>query len=76
MSDTDTAPPEGRQPSSEVGIYLYKHEHDWREVGAQRYPVGTWHPVFRCTRCQDVICDLHVEVDQPEGYEEDPNAEA
>lgn len=63
---TAPAPTSTRQPTSEVGAYLYRHTHRWVEVGSERYPVGTWHPVFRCTQCQDVICDLHVEVDGPE----------
>lgn len=60
------AEPPKRQPTSETGIWLYRHEHRWTEVGLQRYPSGTWHPVFRCSRCQDVICDIFVEVDPPE----------
>lgn len=50
-------------PTSNTGIYLFQHEHRWRYAGARRYPVGTWHPLFRCEVCTDVICDLHVTLD-------------
>lgn len=54
-----------RQPTSEVGIWIYQHQHDWEEVGAEQATSGTWHPVFRCKRCQDVIMDLHVDAKAP-----------
>lgn len=54
-------------PTSEVGIYLRTHEHSWLRSGSKRYPTGSWHPVFTCSVCGDVICDLHVEVDAPGG---------
>lgn len=52
------------QPTSDTGIYLHRHAHEWVEIGAHRMPVGTWHPVFKCMRCGDVLTDLHVEVEQ------------
>ena len=61
---TETAAPV-RYPTNETGIYLRHHPHVWVEVGAKLYPVGTWHPVFECSTCGDVICDLFVEVDEP-----------
>lgn len=54
-----------RKPSSETGIFMHQHKHDWYEIGAERWPVGSWHPVFRCLVCGDVICDLDVEVSEP-----------
>ena len=53
------------KPTNDTGIYLFQHEHDWFEIGAERFPKGSWHPVFRCGRCGDVICDLSVSVDEP-----------
>lgn len=49
-------------PTSDTGIYLHRHSHEWIEIGAHRMAAGTWHPVFKCMRCGDVLCDLHVEV--------------
>lgn len=51
---------ERSKPTSDTGIYLHRHTHDWFEIGLNRWPVGTWHPVFQCLVCGDVICDLNV----------------
>lgn len=51
-----------RKPTDETGVYLFVHQHDWLEVGAEQYPSGSWHPVFRCQVCTNVIVDLNVEV--------------
>jgi hypothetical protein len=45
-----------RRPANEVGIYLHKHTHDWRESGTHTWPSGISEPVFRCGRCGDTIC--------------------
>lgn len=47
---------QAHQPKST--IYLSKHEHVWLLVGAKLWPVGTWHPVYQCVRCEDIVCDL------------------
>lgn len=53
------------KPTSETGMWMHRHAHEWIEIGAERWPVGTWHPLFRCLICTDVICDIHVEVPEP-----------
>lgn len=65
-----SVPDEGdpiRQPTSDVGVYLHKHEHEWVEIGAERWENGVWHPVFECAVCTDVICDLFVDAMVPIG---------
>lgn len=52
--------PAQEQPTSETGLYLFKHSHEWELVGHQRSQLGWWNPVFRCSVCTDVILDTHV----------------
>ncbi len=49
--------PEPLQPTGETGLYLHRHEHEWVHIGANQAPIGSWHPVFRCEVCSDVIED-------------------
>lgn len=45
-----------RQPSSDTGIYLFMHRHEWIEVGTHKWPSGTVDPVWRCRVCTNIIC--------------------
>lgn len=47
---------ERRRPSSETGIYLRRHKHEWREIGTYKWPSGDVVPTWRCRVCGDVIC--------------------
>jgi len=61
---------ERTKPTSETGVFLHRHSHDWFEIGLNRWPVGTWHPVFQCLVCSDVIVDLNVERPAPNPKEQ------
>lgn len=59
MTDDARLQPSPFAKSDNTGIYLDTHGHEWRLIGARLWPIGVWHPVFVCTVCTDVICDLH-----------------
>lgn len=50
-------------PTSETGLWLYQHKHEWTWVGTTKsHSLGWWYPVFRCSVCSDVIEDMHAEL--------------